>query len=168
MQVHHGQAIGMAMEIYRKTDDDELRVLSYDIATGQAGQRGEMFDWLVQWGLPQSGGPMMAWMASTDGGHEHGGAEPGATMTDEEARTAMGMASDAELDALAAAAGQDADCLFLELMIRHHEGAIPMAEAIIDLGSQPRVLQVAGTIRAGQTAEIDAMKAMQERLACTG
>lgn len=168
MQVHHGQAIGMAMEIYRKTDDDELRVLSYDIATGQAGQRGEMFDWLVQWGLPQSGGAMMAWMASTDGGHEHGGAMSGTPMTDEEARTAMGMASDAELEALAAASGQEADCLFLELMIRHHEGAIPMAEAIIDLGSEPRVLQVAGTIRAGQTAEIDAMEAMRERLACTG
>ena len=58
MQVHHAQAIEMAMVIYRKTDDDELRVLSYDIATGQAGQRGEMYDWLVQWGLPQTGGPM--------------------------------------------------------------------------------------------------------------
>ena len=73
MQVHHAQAIEMAMEIYRKTDDDELRVLSYDIATGQAGQRGEMFDWLVQWGLPQSGGPMMAWMAASEAGHDHGG-----------------------------------------------------------------------------------------------
>ena len=73
MQVHHAQAIAMAMEIYRKTDDDELRVLSYDIATGQAGQRGEMFDWLVQWGLPQAGAPMMAWMAGAEGGHDHGG-----------------------------------------------------------------------------------------------
>ena len=27
MQVHHAQAIEMAMEIYRKTEDDELRVL---------------------------------------------------------------------------------------------------------------------------------------------
>jgi uncharacterized protein (DUF305 family) len=166
--VHHGQAIGMAMEIYRKTDDDELRVLSYDIATGQAGQRGEMFDWLVQWGLPQSGGPVMAWMTSADGGHEHGGAEPGAPMTDEKARTAMGMATDAELDALAAATGREADCLFLELMIRHHEGAIPMAEAVIELGTEPRVLTVAESMRAGQTAEIDAMKSMQQRLGCSG
>ena len=167
MQVHHAQAIEMAMEIYRKTDDDELRVLSYDIATGQAGQRGEMFDWLVQWGLSQSGGPMMQWMDASDAGHAHGGssAEP---MTDDEAHAAMGMASDAELDALAAASGQDADCLFLELMIRHHEGAVPMADAIIDLGSEPRVLQVAGAISAGQTAEIDAMKSMQQRLGCTG
>ncbi|HEY6800975.1 MAG TPA: DUF305 domain-containing protein, partial [Agromyces sp.] len=52
MQVHHAQAIEMAMEIYRKTDDTELRTLAYDIATAQAAQRGEMYDWLVQWGLP--------------------------------------------------------------------------------------------------------------------
>lgn len=165
MQVHHAQAIGMAMEIYRKTDDEELRVLSYDIATGQAGQRGEMFDWLVQWGLSQAGAPTMAWMAGAEGGHDHGG---GAALTEDEARTAMGMASDAELDALADASGPAADCLFLELMIRHHEGAVPMADAILDLGTEPRVLQVAGSIRSGQTAEIDAMKSMQQRLGCTG
>lgn len=166
MQVHHAQAIAMAMEIYRKTEDEELRVLSYDIATGQAGQRGEMFDWLVQWGLPQSGGPMMDWMSASEAGHEHGAAEPGATLTDEQARVAMGMASDAELRALADATGQQADCLFLELMIRHHEGAIPMAEAVIELGTEPRVLSVAESIRAGQTAEIDAMESMAQRLAC--
>jgi len=166
MQVHHAQAIEMAMEIYRKTEDDELRVLSYDIATSQGGQRGEMFDWLVQWGLPQSGGPMMAWMSESDAGHDHGGS--GAEeMTDDQAREAMGMASADEIAALEAATGQEADCLFLELMIRHHEGTIPMAAAVIELGSEPRVLEVAGSIEAGQTAEIDAMTSMQARLGCT-
>ncbi|MGN8551428.1 UNVERIFIED_CONTAM: DUF305 domain-containing protein [Microbacterium sp. SLM126] len=165
MQVHHAQAIQMAMEIYRKTDDPELRVLAYDIATGQAAQRGEMYDWLVKWGLSQSGEPMMSWMSGSDAGHAHGGAgdEP---MTDEEAHEAMGMATDAELAALEAATGQDADCLFLELMIRHHEGAIPMAEALLELGSDPRALQVAQAIKDGQTAEIDAMESMQARLGC--
>jgi uncharacterized protein (DUF305 family) len=52
-------------------------------------------------------------------------------------------------------------------MIRHHEGAIPMAEALIELGSDPRALQVAGSIKDGQTAEIDAMESMQARLGCT-
>jgi uncharacterized protein (DUF305 family) len=166
MQVHHAQAIEMAMEIYRKTEDDELRVLSYDIATSQGGQRGEMFDWLVQWGLRQSGGPMMAWMAESDAAHDHGGSA-GEPMTDAEAREAMGMASPEEIAALQDATGQEADCLFLELMIRHHEGAIPMAAAVIELGSEPRVLEVAGSIEAGQTAEIDAMRSMQGRLGCT-
>jgi uncharacterized protein (DUF305 family) len=132
MQVHHAQAIELAMEIYRKTDDDELRVLSYDIATGQAGQRGEMYDWLVQWGLSQSGGPMMQWMATGPSDHAHGAsdAEP---LTEDEARTAMGMASADEIAALQSATGQTADCLFLTLMIRHHEGAIPMADALLEL-----------------------------------
>jgi uncharacterized protein (DUF305 family) len=142
-------------------------VLSYDIATSQGGQRGEMFDWLVQWGLRQSGGPMMAWMAESDAAHDHGGSA-GEPMTDAEAREAMGMASPEELSALEGASGQEADCLFLDLMIRHHEGAIPMAAAVIELGSEPRVLEVAGSIRAGQTAEIDAMTSMQARLGCTG
>ncbi|MCW3492166.1 DUF305 domain-containing protein [Microbacterium sp. SSM24] len=165
MQVHHAQAIQMAMEIYRKTDDPELRVLAYDIATGQAAQRGEMYDWLVKWGLPQSGEPMMSWMSGAGDGHAHGGTsdEP---LTEEEAHAAMGMATGEELAALEDATGQEADCLFLELMIRHHEGAIPMAEALLELGSDPRALQVAQAIKDGQTAEIDAMESMQARLGC--
>ncbi|MCH6229921.1 DUF305 domain-containing protein [Microbacterium sp. CFH 31415] len=165
MQVHHGQAIEMAMEVYRKTEDAELRVLAYDIATGQAAQRGEMFDWLVKWGLPQSGEPMMSWMSGSEAGHGHGGTadEP---MTDDEAHAAMGMASADELTALQDATGQEADCLFLDLMIRHHEGAIPMTEALLELGSDPRALQVAQAMKDGQTAEIDAMQSMQARLGC--
>ncbi|WP_127476747.1 DUF305 domain-containing protein [Microbacterium sulfonylureivorans] len=165
MQVHHSQAIEMAMEIYRKTEDPELSVLAYDIATGQSGQRGEMYDWLVQWGLSQSGEPMMQWMNASEAGHDHGGTAED-PLTDEEAREAMGMASADEIRALEDATGQEADCLFLELMIRHHEGAIPMAEALLELGTDPRALQVAQMIKDGQTAEIDAMESMQARLGC--
>jgi uncharacterized protein (DUF305 family) len=52
-------------------------------------------------------------------------------------------------------------------MIRHHEGAIPMAEALLELGSDPRALQVAEAIQSGQTAEIDAMQSIQQRLGCS-
>lgn len=165
MQVHHAQAIQMAMEIYRKTADDELRIFAYDIATGQAGQRGEMFDWLVQWGLPQSGSPMMKWMDAPPVGNGHAMSD-GAAMTEEEARIEMGMASADEITALQGATGQQADCLFLGLLIRHHEGAIPMAEALIELGSDSRALTVAENIKNGQTAEIDAMKSMRARMGC--
>lgn len=167
MQVHHSQAVQMAMEIYRKTGDEELRVLSYDIATGQSGQRGEMYDWLVQWGLPQAGGPMMQWTQTSTGSQDHDGMASGASMTGEEARTAMGMASAAEITALQDATGKEADCLFLSLLIRHHEGAIPMADALIDLGSNARAVAVAESIKTGQTAEITAMKSMQTRIGCT-
>jgi uncharacterized protein (DUF305 family) len=161
MQVHHGQAVEMAMEIYRKTEDPELRVLAYDIATGQAGQRGEMFGWLVQWGLPQAGGPLMAWMADSS---EHGHDPEVATEAELEAE--MGLATPAQLTELRAATGTPADCLFLDLMIRHHRGAIPMAEAVIELGSDPRVETVAEGMIGSQTAEIDLMESISTRLGC--
>lgn len=163
MQVHHTQAVLMAMEIYRKTDDDELRTLSYDIATTQAGQRGEMFGWLVEWGLPQaSSQPLMTWMEPS-GAHSHGDT---AALTEEQLMDEMGMATDAQLAELQTLEGQPADCLFLGLMIRHHQGAIPMAQAVIELGDDARVKEVAGTIVSGQSAEIDAMRDIQSRLAC--
>lgn len=163
MQVHHAQAVEMAMELYRKTEDEELRILAYDIATTQSGQKGEMFDWLVQWGLPQAGAPLMSWMV----GGEHGGhGDIDESATQDELHVQMGMATDAELAQLAAATGTDADCLFLELMIRHHEGAIPMAEAVVELGSVPRVEVVAESMIANQSSEIDAMESAQRRLGC--
>ncbi|WP_091351913.1 DUF305 domain-containing protein [Microbacterium sp. LKL04] len=167
MQVHHAQAVDMAMTIYAETDDAELRALSYDIATGQSSQRGEMLDWLVKWGLPAYGDEPMAWMAASGtSGHSHGGAS-GTPQTDEEIRDAMGMASDEELSDLRAATGTDADCMFLTLMIRHHEGAIPMADAVLELGSDERVQVVAENMKKGQTFEIEAMTSMQQRLGCS-
>ncbi|MEX8059311.1 DUF305 domain-containing protein [Microbacterium sp. 16-032] len=164
MQVHHTQAVLMAMEIYRKTDDDELRTLSYDIATAQSGQRGEMYGWLVQWGLPQSSSqPLMTWMEKS-GEHSHGDT---AALTQEQLLSEMGMATDAQLDELRSDQGRPADCLFLELMIRHHQGAIPMAQAVIELGSDARAKEVAGAIVTGQSAELDAMRDIQSRLSCS-
>ncbi len=167
MQVHHTQAIEMSMTIYRKTEDEGVRALSYDIATAQAGQRGEFYDWLVQWGLPQSGGPLMEWMSQSESGHDHGSGSTGDEMTQEELMASMGMASSEELSALDAATGTAADCLFLELMIRHHEGAIPMAQALVELGSNDRAVQVAEGIIQTQSAEIDLMTSLRSNLTCT-
>lgn len=166
MQVHHGQAIEMAMEIYGKSEDPEIRVMAYDMATTQSAQKGEMYDWLVRWGLPQIGDGTMAWMSGSDTGHDHGGSssEP---MTDEEMREAMGMASPTELAALTAATGTEADCLFLELMIRHHGGAIPMADALVELGTDQRAVDVAASMAETQAFEIEAMTAIQMRLGCS-
>ncbi|SDQ24184.1 DUF305 domain-containing protein [Microbacterium sp. cf332] len=166
MQVHHTQAVEMAMTIYRKTDDEGIRTLSFDIATAQAGQRGEFYDWLVKWNLPQaSSAPLMQWMVGHPA-HDHGTA--GEPQTDEELRVEMGMATPAQLAQLDAETGTAADCTFLDLMIRHHQGAIPMAQALVDLGSDPRAVQVAGGIIETQSAEIDLMQSLQQRLGCGG
>lgn len=166
MQVHHTQAVEMAMTIYRKTEDEGVRTLAFDIATAQAGQRGEFYDWLVQWGLPQaSSAPLMQWMVGHPA-HDHGSAAE--QLSDEDLRAEMGMATPEQLDQLDAETGVAADCTFLDLMIRHHQGAIPMAQALVDLGSDPRAIQVAGGIIQTQGAEIDLMRSLQTTLGCEG
>ncbi|WP_345751563.1 DUF305 domain-containing protein [Microbacterium rhizophilus] len=165
MQMHHAQAVEMAMIQYRATDDDELRLISYDIATAQSQQSGQMFDWIEDWGVPQRGSdPIMQWM-SADGGHDHGGsgAEPA---TEDELRAAMGMAGDADLAALRTATGTERDCLFTDLMIRHHAGALEMVDAVQRLGSDPRVARTAGGMAESQQREIQALESVQTRLAC--
>lgn len=161
MQVHHAQAVELAMQIYRTTDDPDIRVLAYDIATTQSAQKGEFYDWLVKWGLPQAGAPLMSWMTGTAHAHEESAA------SEQELMAQMGMATADELAALRDATGTEADCLFLSLMIRHHEGAVPMAQALVQVGTDPRALQVAEGIIATQSAEIDLMTSLQRGLTCS-
>ena len=166
MQVHHAQAVEMSMILYGATEDEELRLISYDIATAQAQQGGQMFAWIEDWGVPQRGSdPLMQWM-SEDGGHAHGGSSGGDDATEDELRAAMGMASDDELSELRAATGAAQDCLFTELMIRHHSGAIEMVEAVQDLGSDPGVLRTASGMAESQEREIQALESVQARLSC--
>lgn len=169
MQLHHGQAVEMAMIAYRSTENDDIRVLAYDIATTQSAQRGEFYDWLVKWNLPQQGGQLMSWMMDAGAGHDHAATAPtGAdATTTEELMARMGMAGADELARLRASTGTPADCLFLELMIRHHEGAIPMAEALLDLGGDARARQVAQGIIDTQSAEIDLMTSLRRGLSCS-
>ena len=71
-----------------------------------------------------------------------------------------GMASDDELRRLREAHGVEAEILFLQLMIRHHEGGVIMARAVADLTRRAEVLGVARSIDATQSSEIAGMTEM--------
>jgi uncharacterized protein (DUF305 family) len=68
---------------------------------------------------------------------------------------------------LADATGGEFDRLFLELMIKHHEGALMMVDdlfAAAGAGQQSDVFTFASEVDADQRLEIDRMSAMlQER-----
>lgn len=155
MQVHHNQAVEMAMLIRDATDDPDVRLLAYDIATSQSNQSGQMLAWLNVWGLPQLGSePSMTWMTrptidGSDDGHGHTGDVPGAM---------PGLATSAQMDALAAASGIDAEILFLELMIAHHQGGVEMAEAVLARSTNKVVTDLAGSIVTAQVSEITLME----------
>ncbi len=76
--------------------------------------------------------------------------------------TMPGMASRADVNALAELPSADSEELFLRLMIRHHTGGVAMAEAILDRSGEADVRRLAEAIVSGQRAEIEAMQALLE------
>ncbi|MCC7010338.1 MAG: DUF305 domain-containing protein [Acidobacteria bacterium] len=149
MATHHAQAVEMAFVVRDASTDERLRALAYDIIVTQSAQRGMFMGWLQQWGLSQaSAGPRMQWMPA-HAGHRAMGAEPASS-----ASSMPGMATDAELGLLRDAAGREAEILFLQLMIRHHEGGVLMARALLSRPARPEVTAIARAIDAGQRGEI--------------
>lgn len=159
MQTHHSQAVDMAILVREATDDPEVRLLALDILTAQSQQMGQMYAWLVSWGVPQtSTEPSMAWMSrpALDGGHdEHSeGHSPGDPMP--------GLATPEQMAALADAEGVEAERLFLELMTAHHLGGVEMAEAVLARTELPLVTNLAAGMVAIQDKEIDYMRELLE------
>jgi uncharacterized protein (DUF305 family) len=152
MATHHAQAVEMSFVIRDKSSDESLRTLAYDIIVTQATQRGLFMGWLQEWDLPQtSTASRMSWMPG------HGRTVPEA---DGDAPLMHGMASGVELRRLRESSGVDAEVLFLQLMIRHHEGGVVMANAVEGLSRRADVLGMAKSIGDGQRAEIAAMTGM--------
>jgi uncharacterized protein (DUF305 family) len=142
MQEHHSQAVQMAMTIRDRTTDEQLKALSTDIAFAQAGEIGLMQGYLDVWGLPYSGiDAPMTWM-----GH------PLAT-----GQLMPGMASDDDLAKLGTLPVDQAEILFLQLMIRHHQGGVEMAQAVIDRSDNTLVRDFAERVIRTQNNEIDTM-----------
>jgi len=152
MATHHAQAVEMAFVVRDTSTTDELRTLASDIIVTQSTQRGIFMGWLQQWGLPQaSARPRMAWMP----GHAQMTAGGGVVLMN--GVLMHGMATEAELEQLRNATGVAAEILFLQLMIRHHEGGIIMARAIAALSRREEVVQMARSVQEGQQVEITRM-----------
>lgn len=73
-----------------------------------------------------------------------------------------GMLSEDEINELSAAKGSDFDRIFLEGMIKHHEGAIDMAEMVTD-SKNAEVAALAKVIIETQRTEISLMKNLLQR-----
>ena len=75
-----------------------------------------------------------------------------------------GMATQAELTTLQKARGKAFDELFLNLMIKHHEGAVTMSGEQLENGSEIRVGELAQEVTATQTKEIATMKQLLKEI----
>lgn len=153
MQAHHAQAVEMALLVRERSDDPELRQVALDIVLTQQQQQGQMYGWLQVWGLPQaSSAQPMTWA----NGHGHGASAGGPGG----AAPMPGMATTDQLAELAGADGPEADRLFLELMIAHHQGGVAMARSALELATEPAVRRLAQAVVDSQTAEITVLEAL--------
>ncbi|MFI1352357.1 DUF305 domain-containing protein [Streptomyces sp. NPDC020898] len=149
MAVHHQQAVEMSYILRDRTDDEDVRRLAYDIAQTQANQRGMMLGWLDLWELPKvSSDAPMTWMdmaGMADG-------KDGALMP--------GMATNTDMTKLGTLDGKQAEVFYLQLMTKHHQGGVHMAQGCVDrceVGVEKRLAQ--GMVDA-QESEISLMAGM--------
>lgn len=165
MQVHHNQGVELAMLVRDRSDSVDVRTLAYDIATTQAQQSGQLYDWLVQWGLPQgSREPDMTWMTlptlAGATGHAHAGDSSTPASSHTPGDPMPGLATPGQIAQLTAADGLDAERVFLTLMIAHHRGAVEMAEALEPRTTNAAALAFAKAVIVSQEAEIELMTGM--------
>lgn len=155
MSVHHRQAVLMAGLARDRSTDTEIQTLAFDIERTQLEQVGRMQGWLSLWNAaPLPLGRPMSWM--TDDGAMPGmahGTRQGTNGSTAGPTTMPGMASPAELDQLRAADGTAFDVLFLQLMLRHHQGGVPMAEYAAKHAEAAQVRNLADKIVISQRAE---------------
>ncbi len=150
MSIHHGQAVLMANEAVINATSPSVRLLAREILVEQSQEIGMMRTWLSDWNMPQlSTDPVMAWMQKDQkarGVSMTGMAPMGSSQM-------PGMATSEQLTQLASSKGVAFDRLFLQLMLRHHEGGIEMANYAEQHAKLPEVRAAAGAMIIDQTNE---------------
>lgn len=150
MMTHHLQAVQMAGIARDRTDDPDVKRIAFDIETNQQDQVGQMTGWLGIWGLSVNNpGKPMTWMGSMAAEHplQADGLMPG-------------MATPDQINQLKTLPPAQMDVLFLQLMIRHHQGGLPMLDYAAQHGSLDTVRTFARKDAAAQTLEIANMQKM--------
>ncbi|MBA3638695.1 MAG: DUF305 domain-containing protein [Acidobacteriota bacterium] len=143
---HHAQAVEMTELLETRTRSATMRKLAERIQVSQDDEMKMMREWLESHGAAAPG--------------EHAHHAPGAPLM-------PGMLTAQEMDRLTAASGESFDRLFLEYMIKHHEGALVMVK---DLFATPGAAQdadiyaFASDVNADQRMEIARMTAMLKEL----
>ena len=127
---HHQQAVDLGEIAVNSEASPEVLALDKEISNDQTHEIEHMQAWLTAAG------------ASEHMDHEMG---------------MDGMLTETQLETLKAAKGEEFDRLFLEGMIAHHEGAISMAQDVVD-SKNTEVAELAASIIESQTKQIEYMK----------
>jgi uncharacterized protein (DUF305 family) len=141
---HHAQALDMTDLVVARGTRDDVKLLAQRIALSQADEIKMMQEWLELRGEP------------IPDAHAH------------HAASMPGMLTAAEMERLAAARGPAFDRLFLELMIKHHDGALLMVGELLSQpggGRDEELLAFAADVDVDQRSEIARLAALLKEIA---
>ena len=158
---HHAQAIEMSQLAPTHAASESIRTLAARIINAQQDEIATMQRWLRDRGQPvpevhrMDDGRVMVHAPDMQhgGGHDH-------TMM-------PGMLTEAELASLRAADGVAFDRLFLQLMIRHHQGAVTMVQDLFatdGAGQDEDVFRFATDVHVDQRTEVARMERMLDAM----
>ena len=158
---HHAQAIEMSQLAPTHAASESIRTLAARIINAQQDEIATMQRWLRDRGQPvpevhrMDDGRVMVHAPDMQhgGGHDH-------TMM-------PGMLTEAELASLRAAHGVAFDRLFLQLMIRHHQGAVTMVQDLFatdGAGQDEDVFRFATDVHVDQRTEVARMERMLDAM----
>jgi len=134
MLTHHEQGILLAEIAAEKASNSHLRALSKLMVASQRGEVRILSHWWASWFV-----------------------EPRQVCSAQERASMPGLLDAGEVARLESTEASSFDVLFLELMTRHHAGAVAMADAQLRGGSDPRLRIMAQAIRHEQQGEIALM-----------
>lgn len=141
---HHGQAIDMADMAVKKATNSQVKQLGIQIKAAQDPEISTMSGWLKEWGAPVPSASMP--------GMDMGG------------MSMNGMMSADEMKQLDAATGTAFDKLWVQMMIKHHQGAIAMAKTELASGQYPQAKALAQSISNSQAKEVTTMQSLLSAL----
>jgi uncharacterized protein (DUF305 family) len=145
MTPHHEQAVEMSEMVLAADPPAEVAAIAQQIKDAQAPEIEQMKTMLADLGEEPAEG-------AHSGGHSPGMAGHG------------GMMSDADMAALMDASGIDVARMYLEGMVKHHQGAIEASDTEIADGQYAPAIELAKKIKTAQAAEITEMQALLKNL----
>ena len=137
---HHAQALEMTGLVQERSADEDVRLLAERMSISQDDEMGQLERWLQSRSEP---------VRDPDAPHDEHTLMPG-------------MLTAEELAALEAADGEEFDVLFLQSMIRHHEGALVMIAGLFGSaeGAEQELALMANHFDSDQRIEIARMSGM--------
>ena len=131
---HHQDAVDMAKPIVEKTNNAELKAFAAKIIADQNREISQMKDWRKKWfaGKPAAMNAEMPGMMDSMRG--------------------MNMKK------MEAGGGKQLDLRFLDMMTKHHQGAITMSNGALDKAEHEEIKTLANQIIKAQEAEIKRMQ----------